>query len=298
MKAVKNVGALQSGAPTAEELKAINLLSKRELSAQEVFKFDVLLCDNRVDRDFERFTSAALEALAGLFYGKTGIFDHNWSAAGQKARIFKTEVVYDSGEAAPGGEGYAYLKASAYMLREGNGTLISEIEGGIKREVSVGCGVKPGICCICGEEHGGAKCAHIKGREYGGKICYAEIREATDAYEWSFVAVPAQRGAGVLKRFGNNPEHFGSGEELFKLAALGESYLKGLRGEVVRLGLLGLSGFEPEVLKSAVERMEEKELLEFKKVFEAAIDEKLPRVCQLTSEKKSGEKFDGGEFLV
>ncbi len=39
-------------------------------------------------------------------------------------------------------------------------------------------------------------------RLYGEKLCFMELQEPTDAYEWSFVAVPAQRRAGVVKRFG------------------------------------------------------------------------------------------------
>ncbi|MFR6411127.1 MAG: hypothetical protein ACLUNX_03185 [Angelakisella sp.] len=36
-----------------------------------------MLCDNDLDRDHECFTDAALEKLAVLFRGKTGIFDHD-----------------------------------------------------------------------------------------------------------------------------------------------------------------------------------------------------------------------------
>ena len=39
-----------------------------------------------------------------------------------------------------------------------------------------------------------------KFKEYNGKTCYAILDEVTDAYEVSFVAVPAQRGAGVTKQ--------------------------------------------------------------------------------------------------
>ena len=208
-------------------------------------------------------------------------------------------VVTDGTEEPSCGEAYAYLKASAYMLRtESNAELIREIEGGSKKEVSVGCGVRPGRCSICGEEQGSRKCAHVKGREYGGKRCFAEISEVTDAYEWSFVAVPAQRDAGVLKRFGGTEGAFGGAEELFKLATLGERYLSSLRGEVVRLGLLGMGDIDAGALKSAVGRMEEEELLAFKAAFETALDKKLPPVCQLAAAKKEKAAFEGGDYLV
>ena len=44
-------------------------------------------------------------------------------------------------------------------------------------------------------------CSHIKGRSYNGAKCHIVLDDITDAYEWSFVAVPAQVNAGVTKRF-------------------------------------------------------------------------------------------------
>lgn len=80
-------------AVTAEELARINRFAKKELRAEEVYTFAVKLCDNEVDRDFERFDRAALEELSELFVGRTGIFDHSWSAGGQTARIYRAAVV-------------------------------------------------------------------------------------------------------------------------------------------------------------------------------------------------------------
>ena len=67
----------KSGAPTEAELEKINRLSRRILKADEVFVFSVVLCDNDVDRDFERFSEQSLKTLAALYIGKTGIFDHS-----------------------------------------------------------------------------------------------------------------------------------------------------------------------------------------------------------------------------
>ena len=39
------------------------------------------------------------------------------------------------------------------------------------------------------------------GQRYGDKLCHVVLGDVTDAYEWSFVAVPAQREAGVTKQF-------------------------------------------------------------------------------------------------
>ena len=180
----------------------INHYTRSVLTDQQVYIFPVTLCDNEVDRDFERFTVSALQKLCTLFLGKTGIFDHNMSAAGQSARIFKTWVETDKDRLTSAGEPYTAHKAKAYMVRtDQNKALIDEIDAGIKKEVSVGCSVKKSVCSVCGKDMKTGECTHIKGRVYGGKLCCGILSELTDAYEWSFVAVPSQREAGVTKSF-------------------------------------------------------------------------------------------------
>lgn len=82
-----------------------------------------------------------------------------------------------------------------------NEDLIEEIEGGIKKEVSVSCAIAKASCSICGSDMKEHRCEHIRGKSYCGELCFALLENATDAYEWSFVAVPAQREAGVTKSF-------------------------------------------------------------------------------------------------
>ena len=256
------------------ELGLINLFSRKELKAEEVYAFCVRLCDNEVDRDYERFSAGSLEELAKLFVGKSGIFDHQWSAQGQTARIYRTEIVRESNMMTAAGEPYCYLKGYAYLLRtEKNKDLIAEIEGGIKKEVSVGCAVERAVCSICGEDMRNGGCGHQKGQEYGGRLCYAQLEDVSDAYEWSFVAVPAQRNAGVIKTFGV--------ERLEKEAQLGRKYLAGLREEVARLGALADPALGGGMLKSIAEKLEEDELLALRKAYEARLDELYPVETQL-----------------
>ena len=235
MEVRKERSETAAGLPGQQELEAINRLARTPLTAEQVYTFSLRLCDNEVDRDFERFDGAALERLGELFLGKSGIFDHQWSARGQTARIYRTEVVREPSMTTAAGDAYCWLKGWAYLLRaEKNADLIAEIEGGIKKEVSVGCSVRHSVCSICGAEGGG--CQHVKGQVYDGKLCFTELREPADAYEWSFVAVPAQRSAGVLKRFGQEDRQLA---RLHEEAALGRKYLAELRREVVRLLVRG-----------------------------------------------------------
>ena len=95
------------------DLEQINALARRELTADEVYLFAVRLCDNDVDRDGERFAVETLEELGKLFVGVSGVFDHQWSARGQTARIYRTEVVHEEGTLTQDGQPYCYLKGYA-----------------------------------------------------------------------------------------------------------------------------------------------------------------------------------------
>ena len=95
MKIVKQAQGGQSLPVTAEQLEQINRFARRELKAEEVYSFSVRLCDNEVDRDGERFPRRTLEELAELFVGKSGLFDHSWTARGQAARIYAAQVVQE-----------------------------------------------------------------------------------------------------------------------------------------------------------------------------------------------------------
>ena len=117
MEVRKESNGLKNSMVTREELAIINRFTKRALKEDEVYTFAVRLCDNEVDRDGERFPRATLEELAELFVGKSGIFDHEWTARGQAARIYRTEIVEEAGVCSQG-EGRCYLKGYAYMLRE------------------------------------------------------------------------------------------------------------------------------------------------------------------------------------
>ncbi|MBR5512640.1 MAG: hypothetical protein IKV85_01480 [Ruminococcus sp.] len=186
-------------------LEKINKFTRREFSADELFVFSVILCDNEIDRDCERFSDKALDTLKEMFIGKTGIFDHKPSTSNQTARIYDTELITDESRTTKNGELYKYLKASAYMVRtEDNKNLIAEIDGGIKKEVSISCSAAKRICSVCGTEKSQGGCGHIIGKSYGGKMCHTVLDGISDAYEWSFVAVPAQVNAGVTKKYSEN----------------------------------------------------------------------------------------------
>ena len=298
MQIKKAAEAVNSGAPTAVQLEAINAQAKAQLTAEQVYVFSLRLCDDQMDRDYERFDTAALGTLAKLFIGKTGVVDHKWSADKQIARIFETQVVQE--------EGISYIKAWAYIRRGGsNDEIIADIEAGIKKEVSVGCAMGMAVCSVCGSEYG--TCGHLKGESYDGQVCCAILQEPMDAYEFSFVAVPAQRDAGVLKALCGGhrclkelAEEFGAQAEyraLYKQAELGRRYQKELEDSVVRLGLSLELGISEPVLRSLAKTAAAEDLLELKEALEGKLNEMLPPYTQLLGSTGRGEIVESG-FLI
>ena len=285
------------GVPVGHQLEAINALAKAELTAEQVYVFSLRLCDDQVDRDFERFDTEALAGLAKLFIGKTGILDHQWSAGNQVARIFETEVVRE--------ERVSYIKAWAYIRRGGRAEeLIADIEAGILKEVSVGCAMGMAVCSVCGSEYG--SCGHRKGEHYDGQLCCAILREPMDAYEFSFVAVPAQRDAGVLKAMGQGKtlkelaEEFGAQGEyraMFKEAQLGRQFREELEGEVIKLCRILDLGAEYGVLQNIVKSAAAEDLLKLRTALEAKTAEFLPAMTQLGGCVQHGGEVESG-FLI
>lgn len=297
MKIIKETVGGQGAALTPGDLELIGSLARRPLAPEEVYAFSVRLCDNEIDRDFERFAPRTLEQLAPMFVGKSGIFDHQWSARGQAARIYKTEVVWQPDRMTKTGEPYCWLKGYAYMVRTGgNQDLIAEIEGGIKKEVSVGCSVEHAVCSVCGCDRAAADCGHEKGREYGGQLCYATLEGASDAYEFSFVAVPAQPMAGVVKSA--HPGRQGA-RCLEEEAALGRRYLENLRNEVVRMALLCDRELDGRAMKSLADKLSHGELEELAKSFARRAGERLPLRTQLSyrTEQSVSDERDSA-FMV
>ena len=301
----------KSGETTEQDMELINRYTRRELTAEEVYTFSVGLCDNEIDRDYERFTTEALEKLAVLFVGRTGIFDHQNSSANQAARIYSCRVERPEGKTTSFGEPYARLTAKAYLPRGGvQEDLILQLDAGIKKEVSVGCSVGSVRCSVCGEEVRRGTCRHQKGKVYGGRVCHHILEEPSDAYEWSFVAVPAQREAGVIKHY--LPESGkactltesqvcklrGHLEDLEKRAGMGDEYRDNLRREVVRLSGILQPGIALPVMERVVQRMTLDELKAFHKAYSQKMEETFPVSPQLAGRDRSRRAEGDRSFQI
>ena len=200
--------SVESSEVTEADLKKINKFTLQPLVAEEVFTFKLVMGDNEIDdRNYEPFNLNALKDLEKLYIGKTMIKDHRRSADNQIARVYDTELIQDESKLTKAGEIYTKLIAKCYMIKtKNNEDLIAEIKAGIKKEVSTSCRAKHAYCSICGVDNMKSYCSHYWGKEYetinGKKICYFTLDGAKEAYEVSFVAVPAQPRAGTTKNYG------------------------------------------------------------------------------------------------
>ncbi len=317
-----------AGIAGADALERINRYTRRPYKAEEVYTFSVVLCDNEVDRDYECFTRGALEKLAVLFEGKTGLLDHERTSRGQSARIYQTQVRDFPEKQTSRGEPYAQLVAEAYVPRTAEtAAFIESIESGIRKEVSVGCAVAKRTCSICGEE----SCAHLRGQIYNGERCVRVLDAPTDAYEFSFVAVPAQRAAGVVKRFSGAPEAgatVGSVRELLKMletedsrivfrgtelgavraelqalekrAAWGDRYRETLCGRIRRLSAVAQPEISRSLTEAIVKGLSVEELEEMAQALQRMADEKMPVTPQLAAGRaeKTENAADDRAFYI
>lgn len=207
---VANVSPLEI---TDADLKKINKYTLNPVSADDVFIFKATIADNEQDdRNFMPFNLKALQDLLKLYPGKTMLKDHSRRADNQIARVYDTELVQNANKQTELGELYTELIAKIYMIKtESNKDLIAEIVGGIKKEVSTSTVPHKMVCSICGVDNMTKYCRHYPGREYdvadesghaSKRRCKMLLHGAKEAYELSFVAVPAQPRAGTHKSIG------------------------------------------------------------------------------------------------
>lgn len=279
-----------TGTPGEDDLALIHKHTRRKLKADEVYVFSVKLCDNEIDRDGERFTSECLRGLAGLFIGKTGILNHSGKTEDQVMRIYDTFMEAEPERRNSLGENYTALCAKAYIPRsQGNAALINEIDAGIKKEVSVSCAVRHVKCSVCGKGFGRDSCTHKKGQKYGEATCHAVLEEPMDAYEFSFVAIPAQPAAGVLRKRQEARGRKQENEELERLAEDGRAYRAELLGKAVKAGVTAMPELERALLEAMCANLPTAQLRQLHNTLREKAAKSLPVYSQLQGAVKQND---------
>lgn len=133
-----------------------------------------------------------------------------------------------------------------------------------------------------------------------------DFKNPTDAYEWSFVAVPAQPAAGVIKSFKGKEvkeidirkklalakesvtltekeagEILGALKSLESLAKWGEEYRNDMTDDTVKLCAVALPALSPENVRKICASMAPSELKDFRRALRKKAEEALPLTPQL-----------------
>ena len=206
-KKIKKKGLNDNNLSSIEaDLELINKHTIKPLTSDEVYTFKVQICDNDVDRVGDKMTDNFLEQVADNITGVTGLKDHDWSVENQLARLYDAEVVTDDSKLTVLGEPRKYVLGKAYTLSKYK-DYIDSINAGLLKETSISFESEGDVCSICGEpmikddcDIGHCKNGHIAGHSYDSILCYNKINKLKDILEWSLVAVPCQRNAGIKNK--------------------------------------------------------------------------------------------------
>ena len=210
-KKIKQKGLKDSNEVSDEDLELINKHTLITLNKEDVYTFKVQICDNDVDRVGDKMTDDFIKQVAEHITGVTGLKDHDWNVENQLARLYDAEVVTDDTNVTVLGEPRKYVLGKAYTLSK-NKDFIDNINAGLLKETSISFNSNNDTCSICGEpmvkddnDIGHCSNKHIAGHYYDNKLCYNKLNELVDILEWSLVAVPCQRKAGINnKNIGGN----------------------------------------------------------------------------------------------
>lgn len=167
------------------DMKQINKNTRKNFTRDDIYAFEITLCDSELDADYEAISKDCLYKLKDLSLGSSGFLTSDIMA-----RIFDTyiEKVFISRSNSILAEETYKLKAKAYVFK--NAITEEELNHILNHpEISVGFSVKRRVCSICGS----SECSkHIKGQKYVDEagikqLCYNLLNDPTDFYEWSVV---------------------------------------------------------------------------------------------------------------
>ena len=253
--------------PQNADLALIRQYARREVKEEEVYVGAMHAANTKLDRAGERFTKAYLQRFAQTLPGKPTLEGHDTSKR-PNGRIYKAEVL-------PDGDGW-FLKTYYYVRADS--PLVTDIELGIAKDVSIGYRAHRRVCDLDGKEWhpyraGKDYCEHEPLEEYDGVPCtltYCDTAvHKAEGMEMSWVWVGAQRGAEAIAKSFDRDE---------------VAFLKDL---VQRLHGASLSGTRSDVMPTIEEV--QAELQQTKAAHEKALGEAQKQLQELKRAAEDGE---------
>ena len=148
---------------------------------KDYYVFKIILCNNDVDKDHDKFSIQTLYQIRDMAIGKNGILDTMPNKENNIARIFDCSVEYDKGKTTIDGEPLLYVQAYAFLdkcISDGCGAIAQKIKEGFYNEVSVGCSIYK---------------SHKESffdSEFASEYEITVIDSIADLYEWSIIQKP------------------------------------------------------------------------------------------------------------
>jgi hypothetical protein len=154
-----------------QEKQLIQACCRKDLKDEQLFVFDINLCDNEIDKDKECFSVAALYQIAEMIINKTGVIDiENKNIIG---KIYSAKVCCDTCRKTVYGDDYQYIKARAFIYINNKTKLICDlIKNNQIQEVNISCSAR-----TCN------KLTYTTKR--GLQFEYTELRDIIEVYEWN-----------------------------------------------------------------------------------------------------------------
>lgn len=142
----------------------------------------VKLCDNIIDKSYERFSNSCLKDMKDMFIGKKIKI-----CGDEYGLIDSVEIVHEKPLK------YIYLKARVILpVNNKTKSIVNQIKEGTVKKVSVAVSIKNRYCSICGNKS--EECSHIPGKNYKGKLCYINLYDPIDVFESAFMLEKNNKG--------------------------------------------------------------------------------------------------------
>lgn len=212
VKAVELSDAVRGFGPTPSEddLAIINDMALEPMEAKDVYVRRIRLANDRIDRDWERFSRGVLDHFRETLPGKSVLIGHN-KGGEPVGRFYKSDVVRDPATGTTWLNGYWYAPVTAENEHDRKA-----IDSGVWSYASIGFQWDWAQCDLCGNNYRAKDCGHIlgetyptteaKGRELGDLAiagdavrCTVTYRGDAQAMEGSLVYLGAQYDAQIIK---------------------------------------------------------------------------------------------------
>lgn len=164
-------------------MAAINALTLRALTPEQVAVFSLDICNDQIDKHNSRFPQEELQRINSMIPGRPFMERHDLRGTLPRGTFFRSQLSSH--------DGMISVRPDVFILRtEDNDGFIANIEGGVYRETSIGISFAFPQCSICSKDL--RECRHVPGREYEGAQCHYAMRDVKEVIEGSVVPAGSQ----------------------------------------------------------------------------------------------------------